>query len=200
MRTEYLRAWRRTGPNSAAAVAARKLYRACVRRSKRAGRPGGHGRPARAAAAGGRCGRSGSVSKAGGCCGRCKAASRAGSRTLPPCSARPCRRPQRSTAGGRVGRPAQQCPQRAVHCSGAAGWLGLRRNKAADLDGLRAELLKCGTGLDQPLLHLCNLHLSIGSLLAKVFSMLLDAHHRLPGGQQLAQHVPGRLPAGQGHL
>ncbi len=46
--------------------------------------------------------------------------------------------------------------------------------------------------------HRC---ITIGSLLAKVFSMLLDARITgyLSGDQRPAQYVPGRLPAGQGH-
>jgi hypothetical protein len=38
-------------------------------------------------------------------------------------------------------------------------------NKAADLDGLRAELLKGCTSLDQAPLDLCNLYLSSGCVL-----------------------------------
>ena len=133
----------------------------------------------------------------------------------------------------------------------------LKRDKAADLQGLRAELfVDCGVGVDElgapcnalegPLLHLCNLYLAngmvtapvatawvqpipkgstptvvseggmegvddaqifdqhrcitIGSLLAKVFTMLLDKRMKqyLEPGEWSPQHVPRGLQAQEG--
>ncbi len=115
LRTECLRAWWRTGPNSAASWP-----------------PGRPQLPSstEAAAAGGAAGVMAAYQRQAAAAA---AASRAGSRTF----------------------TAQKLQ---------AALRRLRRNNAADLDGLREELLKCGAGLDQPLLHLCNLYLASGSV------------------------------------
>ena len=164
LRTAYLRAWRRTGPNSTAAVEARRLYRACIRRSKRAARAATvaqlkallkeeplsfwrriKGRRLLRAVQGSKQGWQQYVA---GLLGT----------ALPVSTAQHGRWPVQGVPSG----DALNQPFTAEELDAALK--RLRRNKAADLDGLRAELLKCGAGLDQPLLHLCNLYLANGSV------------------------------------
>jgi hypothetical protein len=157
LRIECLRAWRRTGPNSAAAVAARKLYRACMRRSRLAARAATvaqlklllqeeplafwrriKGRRLLRAVQGSKQAWQRYVAALLGT-------------ALPASTAQHGRWPVPGVP------PSNALNEQFTTQELQAALRRLRRNKAADLAGLRAELLKCGAGLDQPLLHLCNL-------------------------------------------